>query len=287
MSKEVNEFLRDQVAKGLPDQELIEAINRKWGEAEATEARGELYRLRAIAEIVGLLRDKGLSCRQVGAGNEAIFEWSLARNRGKVSCNLRTLQRKGELNWQFFAAWGEFVLDLVPDGKWKQVLKFLVSTGAMVKVEVGDISPESRIIASTWQWFEHRGEGTEYSDLLSGCYILATNKQKLCYNFLPAPLIKWLRRDLGYPVAEGTVAYALSQVGLKSGRKANQIRLGKNPVVRRPRVWAIPQSSMLNYVSRNIVKEQEIGVLEGQNRPKRAKNDQNSEPNLRLDMPDV
>lgn len=147
--------------------------------------------------------------------------------------------------------WGRFrtkvlsELDFLPlkPKNWDGVINRLLEQAQKMEAP-SDTSAEVEVKLSTKRWFEQRGEGTEYSDIQSGCYAVLpyrgkeTNfESKDYWAFQPTPLLRWLKRDLQRTITRDTLWSMMYDWGAVKW----QWRIGKEnslPV----KLWALPPS---------------------------------------------
>lgn len=154
------------------------------------------------------------------------------------------------LNLGELQSWGRFrtkVLserDFIPikPKNWELTINRLLSQAAKFEAPV-DTSAEAEIKLSIKRWFEQRSEGSEYSDIQSGCYAVVPYRgnetaweQKEYWAFQPTPLLRWLKRDLGKTVKRDE----LWAMALGWGIIKHQWRIGKGQSGIPIRLWALP-----------------------------------------------
>jgi len=136
--------------------------------------------------------------------------------------------------------------DFVPilPKNWDNFISSLLANAREMEAPV-DTSPEVEVKLSIKRWFEQRGEGTEYSDIQSGSYIIVPYRgketdweQKDFWAFQPTPLLRWLKRDIQRTITRDTLwSMILSWGGVKW-----QWRIGKAKESTPVRLWALPPS---------------------------------------------
>jgi hypothetical protein len=125
---------------------------------------------------------------------------------------------------------------------WDNFISKLLASAREMEAPV-DTSPEIEVKLSAKRWFDQRGEGSEYSDLQSGCYVTVpyrgkeTNfEQKEFWAFQPTPLLRWLKRDLNRTISRD----ALWSMMVTWGVVKWQWRIGKGHDSTPIRLWALP-----------------------------------------------
>jgi hypothetical protein len=174
------------------------------------------------------------------------YRFSLEGKEKIVRVPLSMVKNRKKVNLLTWGAWDFNALDGVTDKEWPVILDEWVQNGTVRIIDTGGVDLSSRIITAVKGWLDARGEGSEFSDMLSGCYVLRVNKGEQCYCFLPEPVLRILRDRLGHPVKAQDVEFALRRVGLRSGRDVNPIRVGKNTWQGRP--WVVPVEALDRFV---------------------------------------
>jgi len=149
-------------------------------------------------------------------------------------------------------------LDFLPTKpkNWEGLINKLLEEANKMQAPV-DTSLEVEVKLSIKRWFEQRGEGTEYSDIQSGCYAVMpyrgkeTNwEQKDYWVFQVTPLLRWLKRDLGKTINRDTLwAMAVGWDAIQW-----QWRVGKNPSMP-VKLWGLPP---------NFAQKEEFAIEEEQ-----------------------
>jgi len=134
--------------------------------------------------------------------------------------------------------------DFVPilPKNWDNFINSLLANAKEMEAPI-DTSPEVEVKLSIKRWFEQRGEGTEYSDIQSGSYIIVSYRgketdweQKDFWAFQPTPLLRWLKRDIQRTITRDSLwSMILSWGGVKW-----QWRIGKAKDSTPVRLWALP-----------------------------------------------
>jgi len=136
--------------------------------------------------------------------------------------------------------------DFVPilPKNWDNFISSLLASAKEMEAPV-DTSPEVEVKLSIKRWFEQRGEGTEYSDIQSGSYIIVPYRgketdweQRDFWAFQPTPLLRWLKRDIQRTITRDSLwSMVVSWGGVKW-----QWRIGKSKDSTPVRLWALPPS---------------------------------------------
>lgn len=146
--------------------------------------------------------------------------------------------------------WGRFrskvlaELDFIPmrPKNWDGVINRLLEQSKKMEAPV-DTSAEVEIKLSIKQWFDKKQEGTEYSDIQSGCYAIVPYRGKETeweskdyWAFQPTPLLRWLKRDLGKTITRDNLWAMMTGWGAVK----HQWRIGKAKDSMPIRLWALP-----------------------------------------------
>jgi hypothetical protein len=190
-----------------------------------------------MSEILDALKKVGLSMSKTD-GEPPEYEFGLEGYSKMIRVPLGMVHHRAKVNLTMWGAWDIGPLRHISDKEWSDVVDEWIGSGTVSIIETGGTDLPSRIIMAVKQWLDARGEGTEYSDLQSGCYVRRVNGGEECLCFLPDPLFKNASRWLGHPVKAQDIEFALRKVGLRTGREVNPIRVGNPGCQFRP--WVIP-----------------------------------------------
>jgi hypothetical protein len=232
--EEAKKKINDLFRKGVSREDAI-AIIKDYDFPQSAEALQYLDWLFAKEkQILG----KDLELYRLD-GVPPTFEFELnGQRKTPVPVKHSTLMKPEALDNLFLAYWGKIIIGDLPPARWRQQVIKYFEAGQVRDRKLDGADLGSRIAKSLKHWLDQRGEGSEYSDIEAGSYVLTRYKGRECYGFDPRPFLHWLHADIQQPVRAEDVQFHLRQFALKN----HQVRVGKSGL--RPYLWIIPRKRL-------------------------------------------
>lgn len=215
--------------------EVLDELNLN---SQADDARA--YLNDAFKNTTGKLAGLGLSLEKVES-EPPEYVFHLRGHPKAVRVTLAELHSKLKLDLIMFGAFDYHPLAGIKNDDWRGIIEAEMASGSVAKIE-SEVSLERRIILALKASLHQLGEGHEYQDLEAGCYVQAINGGQKCYCFLSRKLLTFVPRHLGHPVKAADIEFALRSVGLRYGREAAPVRVGKDG--KQYRLWVVPCSEL-------------------------------------------